>query len=326
MERFSRPAARVPCKVASLYARPRSRAKLSGAVIMCKDGSASPETMKSSRWGQRDPPCTRTARHYRAPTMSWLDRLERRFGFLAVPGLIRIVIGFTALVWALMWLDPNLRFALDLDPARIRHGELWRLVTYIFIPQTPSLWVVLALWFLWFIGEGLERAWGPFRLTLYFLVGMIGTAVAAFFFGSNFSNGMLIASLFFAFARFYPDEVIYILFILPVKIKWLAWVFAAFLLLGFVLNSNSYRAALIAAFANYFIFFGPEIVRQTTHRHEVSTRRRRFEAHSRNAEEALHRCAVCGATELTDPNLDFRVARDGEEYCMAHLPKAQTPG
>ena len=260
---------------------------------------------------------------YFRPAMTWLDKLERRFGFLAIPGLIRIVIAFTALVWALMWLNPNFRFALDLDPTRIRHGEVWRLVTYIFVPQTLSFWIVLALWFLWFIGEGLERAWGPFRLTLYFFVGMIGTTVAAFFFGSNFSNGMLIASLFFAFARFYPDEVIYILFILPVKIKWLAWVFAAFLLLGFVLNSNSYRAALIAAFANYFIFFGPEIFRQATHRHEVSTRRRRFEAHSRNADEALHRCAVCGATELTDPNLDFRVARDGEEYCIAHLPKPQ---
>ena len=254
--------------------------------------------------------------------MSWLDRLERRFGFLAVPGLIRIVIGFTALVWALMWLNPNLRFALDLDPARIRNGELWRLFTYIFIPQTPSLWVVLALWFLWFIGEGLERAWGPFRLTLYFLVGMIGTTVAAFFFGSNFSNGMLIASLFFAFARFYPDEVIYILFILPVKIKWLAWVFAAFLMFGFVLGSNSYRAALAVALANYFIFFGPEIVHQARHRRDVSTRRRRFEAQSRSSTETLHRCAVCGATEITDPNLDFRVARDGEEYCMTHLPKA----
>ena len=261
---------------------------------------------------------------YFRPAMTWLDKLERRFGFLAIPGLIRIVIAFTALVWALMWLNPNFRFALDLDPARIRHGEVWRLVTYIFVPQTLSFWIVLALWFLWFIGEGLERAWGPFRLTLYFFVGMIGTTVAAFFFGSNFSNGMLIASLFFAFARFYPDEVIYILFILPVKIKWLAWVFAAFLLLGFVLNSNSYRAALIAAFANYFIFFGPEIFRQATHRHEVSTRRRGFDAHSRNADEALHRCAVCGATELTDPNLDFRVARDGEEYCIAHLPKPQT--
>ena len=256
--------------------------------------------------------------------MAWLDKLERRFGFLAVPGLTRIVVGLTALVWGLIWLNPDFRFALDLDPARILHGEVWRLITYIFLPQTLSLWVILALWFLWFIGEGLERAWGPFRLTLYFFVGMIGTTAAAFFFGARFSNGMLIASLFFAFARFYPDEVIYILFILPVKIKWLAWVFAAFLLLGFVLNSNSYRAALIAAFANYFIFFGPEIFRQATHRHEVSTRRRGFDAHSRNADEALHRCAVCGATELTDPNLDFRVARDGEEYCIAHLPKPQT--
>ena len=151
---------------------------------------------------------------------------------------------------------------------------------------------------------------------------MIGTTIAAFFFGGNFSNRMLIASLFFAFARFYPDEIIYVLFILPVKIKWLAWIFAAFLLLGFVLNSNSYRAALIAAFANYFIFFGPEIIRQATHRREVSTRRRRFEEHSRSTDDALHRCAVCGATELSDPSLDFRVARDGEEYCMAHLPKA----
>jgi hypothetical protein len=151
---------------------------------------------------------------------------------------------------------------------------------------------------------------------------MIGTTIAAFLFGSNFSNGMLITSLFFAFARFYPEEIIYILFILPVKIKWLAWIYAAFLMLGFFLGPNSYRAALVAAFINYFIFFGPEIIHQARHRRDVSTRRRRFEADARSPTETLHRCAVCGATELSDPNLDFRVAQDGEEYCMAHLPKA----
>jgi hypothetical protein len=96
-------------------------------------------------------------------------------------------------------------------------------------------------------------------------------------------------------------------------------------MLGFFLGPNSYRAALVAAFINYFIFFGPEIIHQARHRRDVSTRRRRFESQSRSAAEALHRCAVCGATELSDPNLDFRVARDGEEYCMAHLPKVQTP-
>src|SRR5881396_4450960 len=256
--------------------------------------------------------------------MTLLDKLERRFGFLGIPGLTRIIVGFTALVWGLIWLNRDFGSALQLDPARILHGEVWRLVTYIFLPQTLSLWIILALWFLWFIGEGLERAWGPFRLTLYFLVGMIGTTAAAFFFGASFSNSMLFASLFFAFARFYPDQVIYILFILPVKIKWLAWVSAAFLLFGFFVNPNSYRMALVAAFMNYLIFFGPEIIYEARHRGEVSARRKRFAQQSRSETEPLHKCAVCGATELSDPNLDFRVARDGEEYCMAHLPRAES--
>ena len=257
--------------------------------------------------------------------MAWLDKLERRLGFLAVPGLMRIVVGLTALVFMLVRLNPDFRFVLDLDPARVLHGEVWRLVTYIFLPQTASfLWILLFLWFLWFIGDGLEQAWGAFRLTLYFFVGVIGTTAAAFFFGARFSNSMLFSSLFFAFARFYPDQVIYILFILPVKIKWLAWVSAAFLLFGFFVNPNSYRMALVAAFMNYLIFFGPEIIYEARHRGEVSARHKRFARESRSEAEPLHKCAVCGATEVSDPNLDFRVARDGEEYCMAHLPKAES--
>ena len=93
--------------------------------------------------------------------MTWLDKLERRFGFLGIPGLIRIVIGFTALVYVLVFLNRGFESFLTLDPALILRGQVWRLVTYIFLPQTFSpLWVLLALWFLWFIGEGLERAWG----------------------------------------------------------------------------------------------------------------------------------------------------------------------
>ena len=257
--------------------------------------------------------------------MSWLDRVERRLGFLGIPGLIRIVVGFTALVFMLVRLNPDFRFVLDLDPERIRHGEVWRLVTYVFLPQTDSfLWIILLLWFLWFIGEGLEQAWGAFRLSLYFFVGMIGTTAAAFFFGARFSNSMLYASLFYAFARFYPDQVIYLFFILPVKIKWVAWVSAAFLLFGFVVGTNSYRMALVAALANYLIFFGPEIIYEARHRGEVSARRKRFARQSRGEAEPLHKCAVCGATELSDPNLDFRVARNGEEYCIAHLPRAES--
>ncbi|MDQ3315410.1 MAG: rhomboid family intramembrane serine protease, partial [Verrucomicrobiota bacterium] len=210
--------------------------------------------------------------------MTLLDKLERRIGFLAVPGLIKIVVAFTALVCVLGFLDPQFLSALDLKPELIKRGEIWRLLTYLFVPRSPvqpgamlsPLWAVLALWFLWFVGEGLERAWGAFRLTLYFLVGMIGTTIAAFAFGAQFSNAMLASSLFFAFAWFYPDEVIYVFFILPMKIKWLAWISAALHIFGFVMGSNSYRMSLLAAFMNYFIFFGPEIFHQARHRKEIS--------------------------------------------------------
>ncbi len=256
--------------------------------------------------------------------MALLDKLERRIGFIAIPGLARILVGFAALVFGLAWLLPGYVSILTLDPNKILHGEVWRLVTYIFIPQTlHPLWVIFALWFLWWVGEGLERAWGSFRLTLYILVGMIGTTVAAFFFGGNFSNLMLIATLFLAFAHFYPEEIIYVLFILPVRIKWLAWIAGGFLLLRFFVNSNSYRASLIAALANYLLFFGPEFFSKAKQRREISVRRQRFEELSRSDTEPLHKCKVCGKTEISDPDLEFRVARDGEEYCMNHLPSAQ---
>jgi hypothetical protein len=239
--------------------------------------------------------------------MTLLDKLERRIGFIAVPGLVRIIVTFNALVFGLVLLNPGFEQYLALDPARILQGEVWRLVTYIFVPQIRHfLWVAIALWF----------------LTLYYLVGMIGTTVAAFFFGANLSNSLLNATLFFAFARFYPDEVIYVMFILPVKIKWLAWFFAGLLLLGFITGSAAARLTMIAATSNFFIFFGPEIFRQMRERKDVSARRKRFEVQTRSDAEPLHKCATCGATELSDPNLEFRVSRDGEEYCVPHLPSA----
>ena len=260
--------------------------------------------------------------------MTFLDRLERRFGFIAIPGLIRIVVAFTALVCILAYIDRHFLTVLELRPELIKQGQVWRLVTYIFIPTSPltgsllsPLWAVVALWFLWFVGDGLERAWGAFRLTLYFLAGMVGVTIAAFLLHAPFSNGMLAVSLFFAFAWFYPDEIIYVMFILPVKIKWMAWLTAAFLLFGFATASNANRLALLLTLSNYFLFFGPQIFRDARNRKELAGRRKRFEIQSRGDEEPLHRCATCGATELSDSNLEFRVASDGEEYCLAHLPR-----
>jgi hypothetical protein len=264
--------------------------------------------------------------------MPLLDKLERRFGFLGIPGLLRYIAAFTALVFLFYKFQPQYLTFIDLNPEAVRHGEVWRLVTYIFIPQLSSLipapdWFNAAfyIFFLIWVGDRLEQAWGSVRLNLYFLVGMLGTTIAAFFFGTQFSNVMLVSSIFFAFARFFPESVIYFAYILPLKVKWMAWGYATILCWQFVFGTMAFRSALIAAFANYLIFFGRDIFEAAKHRRQVSSRRQRFEAEARDATaEPLHHCKVCGATEFTNPDVEFRVARDGEEYCMKHLPSAQT--
>ena len=123
--------------------------------------------------------------------MSFLDRLEHRFGRFAIPGLIRYVVALNALVYILIKFNPPFIFALVLSPSRILQGEVWRLVTYIFIPQFGSFilpeWLGAAFYliFLWWVGNGLEHALGSFKMNAYYFTGMLGITVAAFFFGGS---------------------------------------------------------------------------------------------------------------------------------------------
>lgn len=259
--------------------------------------------------------------------MNWIDSLERKFGRYAIPGLVRIIVALNAIVFIIYKIEPAFVYSLVLVPQLVLQGQVWRLVTYLFIPDVggspayDTLFVILYLWFMWFIGQGLEDAMGTFKLNLFYLIGMIGTTVAALFFGGDYSSAMLNSTLFFAFARFYPDLQIYVMLVLPVKVRWMAWVLGALLLYGFVKEGASYRIAVIVAFSNYLIFFGPEIWREAGHRTEVAQRRRRFVKAAPAEDEALHRCKVCGRTEITNPTLEFRVAADGNDYCVEHLPK-----
>ena len=80
--------------------------------------------------------------------------------------------------------------------------------------------------------------------------------------------------------------------------------------------------AMGASLANLAIFFGPELVSELRQRRQVHGRRRRYAEASIPEEEPLHRCTVCQRTERSNPELDFRVSsRDGNDYCMEHLPK-----
>ena len=265
--------------------------------------------------------------------MNLIDSLERRFGRFAIPGLVRIIVVLNLMVYVVSKINPTILSWLDLDPTAVYQGQIWRLGTYIFIPnygcifsalfgqQGNTVDTVCSLAFLWMIGDNLEHVWGVFRLNLFYFLGMLGTTVAAFLFGAQFSNGMIGLSLLFAFAWFFPNVQIYLFFVLPVLVKWMAWFSAAMLLLRFItLDDFSYRMAVIASLVNFLIFFGPQIVARARHRGKVAERRREFAKASISDNEPLHRCIICQRTDASHPELEFRVARDGNDYCMEHLP------
>lgn len=246
---------------------------------------------------------------------SWL---ERHTPWLGTPGLLKAVVLFNALTFLLVTLDPAYAGILALIPEKVLQGEVWRLVTYIFVPQTRSwFWIFFLLLFMWFLATALEEHWGALKLNVFYLVGMIGCTVAAFFFGGVASNTFLNLSLFFAFATVAPNYEIFLFLLLRVKVKYIAWVLAGIMALQFALLPVPAKMALVASLANYLLFFGPAFVRDFRSRRHDAVRLRKF-----HADEAttLHRCRTCSRTEASDPGLDFRVAADGEEYCAQHLP------
>lgn len=257
--------------------------------------------------------------------MNLIDILERRLGRFAIPGLVRMIVVLNALVFVCGKLNPALLYYLNLNTEAVRHGEFWRLFTYILIPGTDSyLWILFVLGFLWMIGDGLESAWGAFRLNLFYLMGMVGTTVAALVFGVGDSNAMLTYSLYFAFAWFYPNTEVYLMAILPIRIKWLALFMATLLMFQFIVGGMAVKMAILVSLANFLIFFGSEIFTILRQRGRVSVRRQEYAKASLPEEEPLHCCTVCQRSDRSNPELEFRVARDGNDYCIEHLPKSAT--
>ncbi len=265
--------------------------------------------------------------------MRWLDKLEARFGKLGIPNLIMYVVAGRVLAWLLTYGRPELAAQLLLDPAAVMRGEAWRLVTFVFVPPLSNpLFDALALYFTFLVGRILESYWGTFRFTLFYLIGTVGTASVAFIPpGAAVSPFFLDTSLFLAFATLFPDFTVLLFFVLPVKVKYLGWLSAAMLTFFFWTTNLTGKFAITIAFTNYLVFFAPQI-REAFAR---SFRRIRGataaplpadRAVPPPAEPAVpvHRCSVCGATEKTRPDEEFRWCNcrkcgEGREFCSGHL-------
>jgi hypothetical protein len=192
-------------------------------------------------------------------TPKWIDWLDRRMPGFGIPNLALYLIGAQACGFLLRLANPNAVLLLLLDPSLVLKGEVWRLVTFLAVPLTSNLlWMVFALYFLYFIINGIEAEWGEFRTTLYVLVAVLLTIVFSFAFQVRIDNTAELGStLFLAAATIAPEYQILLFMVLPVKMKWLAWLTVAYIVYALIVGSWLSRLYLLTMYANYLLFFGP---------------------------------------------------------------------
>jgi hypothetical protein len=192
----------------------------------------------------------------------WIDRLERLMPGLGIPNLALYLVGAQGLGLLLVLYDPKAFALLGLAPSLVLKGELWRLVTFLAVPiSTSPLWAAIILYFIYFIVNGIEEEWGEFRTTLYVLVAVVLTIAFSFAFNVPiWSVSELQSTLFLAAATIAPDYQILLFFILPVKMKWLAWLTVAYIVWALIVGTWLSRLYLVTMYANYLLFFGPYFV------------------------------------------------------------------
>lgn len=191
---------------------------------------------------------------------NWLNKLERSIRRYTIPRLMQyLCIGMLG-VFILDYL-PGLgsaSFFLMFIRERILRGEIWRLITFIFLPTSDNIvWFLLSLYFYYFLGTTLENHWGTAKFNLYYLIGILGNILAGFLTGYA-TNVYLNLSLLLSFAVLYPEMEFMIFFVLPVKAKWLGMIDGALLIALFLQAGWGGKLSLVLSLLPFLLFFGKQ--------------------------------------------------------------------
>lgn len=275
--------------------------------------------------------------------------------------IIGYVIGYVLQIIALLT-KVNLLSWLTLDPYLIFRGQIWRLFTWVLTPPSDfGIFTLIMLFFYYSIGNQLEQTLGRFRYNLYIFSGILMTTVGVIILyfiyaygiiprelsalgelseaalsqakavsAVNFSAAMsglvstyyLCLSIFLAFAVCYPNMRVLVYFIIPVKMKWLAILDGVFLLISFVLNPWVIRILILISMLNFIIFFISARNFRRISPKEIHRKQQFYRQVRPSPNITRHKCAICGRTEETAPELTFRFCskcNGNYEYCQDHL-------
>lgn len=271
--------------------------------------------------------------------MNFLYKLERKWGKYAIPNLMRYILFGQAIVFLMTFVlgMQDIYFLLMFDKHLILQGEIWRLITFVFIPDSNNpLFFILFLLVYSSIANALEYHWGSFNFNIYYLTSMVASVIVSFIFDISFFPiaYYINLSMFLSFATLEPDATFMIYFIIPLKAKYLLVFYFVILgssVLGALMSGDYGTVALmIASFLGYFIFFGLPALKRRKMRGKVKANQRAFKEIRREQQlesrapikVAFHKCTVCGVTEVDDPDMEFRYCskcNGHHEYCMDHL-------
>lgn len=273
-----------------------------------------------------------------------LNRLERKFGRYAIYNLMYYIIILSVLGIVISYINPSFIQYLTLNPEEILKGQVWRLVSWIIVSNASAtgsnlIFLAIELYLYYYIGKNLEQAWGAFRFNLYYFTGIFMNVLVAFILYAFTKNGIDVGqywsslglqyvnrSLFLAFATLYPDMQLLFMFVIPLKIKYLAYFYlaqVAYEIFGHITRGAfGFAVLILTALGNFFIFyFATRNYKKFSPQERKRRNRYQKQIHLVKG-STRHKCTVCGKTELDGDDLEFRFCSkcDGNyEYCMEHL-------
>lgn len=286
--------------------------------------------------------------------MNQHNGLRRKLEKYAIPNLTLYLIICYGIGYLMQFLVPAGYQYLMLDPFLVLKGQVWRLVTWILIPPDSSniFFVLITLYLYYSLGGLLERIWGTYKYNVYLFSGLLFTILGAFvlcgysvlmgaqptmytglyllnngsavYFG-QFSTYYINMSIFLACAASIPDVQVLLMFLFPIKVKWLGIVYGIILLVNCIQGGIATWIVVIFSLLNFLVFF----LRSKGKMHlSVGQIKRQQEFHQKMRAAGQtkgitrHKCAVCGRTELDGDDLEFRFCskcNGNYEYCQYHL-------
>ena len=269
-----------------------------------------------------------------------VDRFCARHPRFGIPNLMLYISIGTILVYVLLQFSDYTAISfLTFDLAHVLHGEVWRIITYIFVPMYGSPFsLLIALYFYYWIGSTLERQWGTAKFNLYYFSGVLltvlGVTIVSLATGNHFlgiaGTHYVNLSMFLAFAALYPETQVLLFFLIPVKMKWLAWIDIGVFALGIV-RSIIYPDIIgivvpLVALLNFAVFIWPE-VRYFAQRKQYQHSRQtvQFKKAVKQQQQVRgyhHKCCVCGKTDTDHPDMQFRYCSKCAGYhcyCQDHI-------